>query len=172
MDLTGTAALVSAVAGLGAVVGACVAGGYAKAAYDLERRRERGSALARQREDATKVVVWPAFSVEDQAYGVAIVNRSEAVMRTVEVRAWSQTFGVGFLRFRFLPPGTYFAASPWHGPARFPDAVDSLAGIRPVMSTDKYAASIAFNDPRGRRWQWSDAGELVELPRAAGGHGR
>lgn len=159
---------ISALASVGALLAAVVAGVTARRLYGIEREREHRLTEADERRQAVRVSAWVAEVVGpnagERSPGVVVVNASQTAVRDVLVSVIEpDDRRRAALRLAILPPGEYFAAAqppPYHW--GFPNLLSALEyPARPVMRSRQWRVTeVTFRDAADRSWRRDDAGVL------------
>jgi hypothetical protein len=174
---------ISAIATVGALIAAWLAGTTAKRLYGVESDRDATAAEQRERHDADLVHAWTTAVHRDGTrprYGLIVKNGSSSPVFDVTIQS---TTGIPFegghkrawpVDLAMLPPGEYFVTTvPYPdtntGEDGIPEPTSGLDGtIRPVMKKRDWAVSrIHFTDASGRHWQRDKDGVLTRAPASA-----
>jgi hypothetical protein len=168
---------ISAIATLGALAAAWIAGATAKRLYVVESERDKVAAEEREREDAELVHAWTA-AVHGEGlrsrYGLIISNRSTSPVFDVKIESNTGIEDNGVhraawpVKLAMLPPGEYFAPTvpyPDKGSRDegIPEPTSQLDGtIRPIMKKHDWVVTrIGFTDAAGRHWHRDRTGVLT-----------
>lgn len=156
----------AAIAALGALVAAVLAGKYTKGMLETERQRdERAAAQSRER-DAIAVACWPAVAIshegtpsESYKFGMTIRNASNTVMYDIRI-----VFADGArppITLTALPPDTYFMEPDDRYGWAFAKSLSQVQGeVRPVTKRDTRVEALTFRDSANVRWRRSGDGLL------------
>lgn len=150
---------VAAVATVGALIAAVVAGRTAVQVYRMERARDDRATAAELRADAVLVHSWTASWFDDEGNredGLVISNTSENPVFDVQIKSVHYSMGQWpILKLTVLPPGRYFVERTntkynWG----FPNLLEQKGGvIRPIMKQrDWRVVCLSFTDVRGAAW--------------------
>lgn len=134
----------------------------------LERQRDRESQVLQLRNQANRMVSWPAIHGEEQdaLWGVVVSNGSDAPVFDLTVRrkaGRSQSKRVLIdsldIKVSVLPPGTYFFSPKIHVP--FLIGRDDF--MDPIVKNSDYMAEIQFRDCQSQKWVRDRQGILSQL---------
>lgn len=160
---------VSAIASVGALLAAVVAGYAAWRLYRVESERDKVAAWRRLSEQARLVPAWIAVVVDDEgrvaSTGLMVVNRAESPIFDIRISATDKESDLirTPAKMAMLPPGRYFVArqgAPFTW--AYADSADSVEGvIRPVTKTDKWRVDqLEFVDSGNVAWSRDRHGRL------------
>lgn len=171
---------ISALATVGALVAATVAGRSAKRLYDIESERDRVAAASREAAAARLMNAWTAIHAPDVSkpkigrHGLVVSNAGEGAVFDVTVCSDDHTGKAQHpMHLHVLPPGEYFVLRETQHLWGYPAPARAQVGmIRPISNRKEWrVTSIAFMDSAGLRWR-RDASGLHREPSATVERGR